>query len=68
MFLYFVGEDNKAYYRSPAFGRVLTYMQQNPRTTRLRDKSGVRSMVIESVTTVESALSILRLIATLPAA
>ncbi len=68
MFLYFVGEDNKAYYRSPAFGRVLTYMQQNPRTTRLRDKSGVRSMVIESVTTVESALAILRLIATLPAA
>ena len=40
MYLYFVGEDNKAYYQSPAFGRVLQYMQLNMRRCELRQKNG----------------------------
>ncbi|MDE6273273.1 MAG: transcription-repair coupling factor [Muribaculaceae bacterium] len=59
MYLYFVGDDNKAYYESPAFGRVLSYYQQNFRTCRLRDVSGRRSLLIEDVATVSRALEIL---------
>lgn len=65
MYLYFVGDDNKAYYNSPAFGRVLAYMQSNPRQTQLRDKEGKRSMVISDILTVEKALSVLTTITTL---
>lgn len=38
MYLYFVDESNKAYYQSPMFGRLITYLQQNP----LRVKSARR--------------------------
>ncbi len=65
MYLFFVGDDNKAYYNSPAFGRVLSYMQQHPRQTRLREKEGKRSMVVADINTVEKALDILREIITL---
>lgn len=67
MYLYFVGDDNKAYYHSSAFGRVLAFMQTHPRQTRLREKNGVRSMVIESVGTVEKALAILTSVTEMPA-
>lgn len=67
MYLYFVGDDNVAYYRSPAFGRVLRYMQINTRRCRLREKNGKRSMVIDGVATVEQALSIMEQIQLLPA-
>ncbi|MDE5903386.1 MAG: transcription-repair coupling factor, partial [Muribaculaceae bacterium] len=60
MYLFFVGDDNKAYYQSPAFGKVLAYMQKDPANTRLRDQSGKRSMVVERVATVSRALEILQ--------
>ena len=75
MYLYFVGDDNKAYYRSDAFGRVLAYMQLNTRRCRLREKDGVgadgkpavkRSMVISGIGTVLQALDTIRTIRTLP--
>lgn len=66
--LFFVGDDNKAYYRSPAFGRVLQYMQLNPTRTALREKNGRRSMRVENVASVSEALDILSLIETLPPA
>lgn len=68
MFLYFVDTSNQAYYNSPAFGRVLRYLQINPRRCALREKGGKPSMVIENVTTVESALNILSEISILPSA
>lgn len=68
MYLYFVGEDNKAYYQSPAFGRVLSYMQLNTRRCTLREKNGKRSMVVSGVETVLQALDIISTIRTLPAA
>lgn len=61
MYLYFVGEDNKAYYRSDAFGRVLRFMQTDTRC-RLRQKGEKRSMVISGVTTVAQALTVVRAI------
>jgi len=65
MHLYFVGEQNKAYYQSPAFGRVLHYLQDDPQRCRLRDNAGRRSIIIERVPTVGEALAILRNITTL---
>lgn len=62
MFLYFVGENNKAYYQSPMFGRLLNYLQLNPHRTQIRERNGRRSFAIAHVPTVESALHILRTI------
>lgn len=59
MFLFFVGEDNKAYYQSPAFGRILRFLQSNARRCDLRDKNGRRSMVVNNVDTVEEAVAIM---------
>lgn len=59
MRLFFVGSENKAYYESPAFGRVLAYVQQNPRRCELREIKGKNSIMISSVPTVTDALDIL---------
>ena len=66
MFVYFVDETNKAYYQSPMFGRLLQYLQENPRRCRIRDKGGKRSFAIDHVDTVESAVDILNQILALP--
>lgn len=59
MLLFFVGEENQAYYQSKAFGRILNLVQSNPRRCELRQKNGHRSIAVANVTTVEEALSIL---------
>jgi transcription-repair coupling factor (superfamily II helicase) len=60
MYLYFVGDDNKAYYMSPAFGRILTYLQQNYLRCHLREVNGKRSIWINDVHDVAEALSIMK--------
>ncbi|MCH5238690.1 MAG: transcription-repair coupling factor [Muribaculaceae bacterium] len=60
MRLFFVGADNKAYYNSAAFGRVLAYVQSHPRQCELREIKGKNSILISGVATVSAALSILR--------
>ena len=60
MYLFFVGDDNKAYYQSPAFGKVLAYMQIDTANTRLREQNGKRSMVVDKVDGVSRALAILQ--------
>ncbi|MBQ9465615.1 MAG: transcription-repair coupling factor [Muribaculaceae bacterium] len=67
MYIYFVGEENVAYYRSVAFGRILNYLQQHPKTTHIRQKNGHRSIVIDDIATVSDALDTLRAISALPA-
>ncbi len=59
MYIYFVGNDNVAYYQSPMFGKILHYMQQNTRRCNIREKNGRRSISIKDVTTVEEAVDIL---------
>ena len=59
MYLYFVDDSNKAYYQSPMFGKLLNYLQQNPRRCRIREKAGRRSFAITDVPTVETAVGIL---------
>lgn len=60
MYLYFVGDDNVAYYQSRAFGRILNYTQANPRRCKLREVNGRRSILISNVETVEEAVSLLQ--------
>lgn len=58
MRVYFVGDDNRAYYNSPAFGKVLAYLQRNPRLCTLKEVNGRRLMVLDGVKTVSDALAI----------
>ena len=62
MHLLLVGEENKAYYQSPAFGRLLNYVYGNPKRCHLNQKNGRRSIIIDDVTSVSAALTILRTI------
>ncbi|MDE6152848.1 MAG: transcription-repair coupling factor, partial [Muribaculaceae bacterium] len=66
MFMYFVDETNRAYYQSPMFGRLLRYLQENPRRVAIRDKGGKRSFVVSCVDRVEEAVFILDKILLLP--
>lgn len=58
--IFFVSDDNKAYYQSAAFGKVLSYLQANPRRCQIRDNKGKRSFLISNVASVRDALEILR--------
>ena len=62
MHLFLVGEENIAYYQSPAFGRLLNYVQQNPKRCTLNQKNGRRSIIVGNITSVTTALSVLRTI------
>lgn len=66
MYLYFVDESNKAYYQSPMFGRLITYLQQNPLRVKIREKGGKRSFSIANVPSVDTAVDILQEIHALP--
>lgn len=60
MYLYFVGDDNRAYYQSTAFGRILAYLQRHPTRCQLRERQGKRSIAVSEVTTVLQAVDILK--------
>jgi transcription-repair coupling factor (superfamily II helicase) len=68
MYLYFVGAENKAYYQSPMFGRLLSYLQLNPRRVKIRENGEKRSFSIYRVPTVADAVTILDTILALPSA
>lgn len=60
MTLYFVSNLESPYYQSRAFGKVIEYMSKYPRNCNLRELNGKRSMVVQHVTTVKDAVTILR--------
>ena len=51
-----------------AFGRLLTYLQLNPRRVAIRDTSARRSFAVANVPTVAEAHAILTTITSLPSA
>ena len=59
MYAYFVGDQNEAYYHSEAFTKVLDYLMSHIHGTRLREANGKRSLLIEGVGSVSTALQIL---------
>lgn len=66
MYIYFVDDTNVAYYQSEMFGKLLRYLQENPRRCAIREKGGRRSFAISSVSTVEEAVHILQTVIDLP--
>lgn len=67
MYLYFVSDEHVAYYQSAAFGRILGFLQKNPKLCKLREINGRRSLAIKDITSVESAVSVLEeVLQTLP--
>jgi transcription-repair coupling factor (superfamily II helicase) len=68
MYIYFVDDSNRAYYQSAMFGRLITYLQQNPTRVHIREKNGRRSFSIDNVKNVETAVAILTEIQDLPVA
>ena len=59
MTLFFVSNPDSPYYQSESFGKVINYLQKYTRNCLLRDRDGKRSMVINHVTNVETAVAIL---------
>jgi transcription-repair coupling factor (superfamily II helicase) len=59
MSLYFVSNPDSPFYQSVAFGKVIHYMSQHPRQCNLREVNGKRSMLVQHVDRVETAVSIL---------
>ena len=59
MRLFFVSDMNIAYYQSPAFGKVLAFLQAHPQLCELREVAGKRSIVIKGIDSVSQALKIL---------
>lgn len=55
---YLVSAENKAYYQSRAFGRVLEWVQSNPKGTHFKTVGDRNLIVIDNVATVSSALAI----------
>jgi transcription-repair coupling factor (superfamily II helicase) len=66
MYLYFVGAENKAYYQSPMFGRLLSYLQLNPRRVKIRENGEKRSFSIYKVASVAEAVNVLETVLSLP--
>ncbi len=66
MFIFFVDDSNKAYYQSPMFGRLLSYLQLNPQRVQIRERNSRRSFAISKVPTVSTAVDILRTVLELP--
>ncbi|MDE5785940.1 MAG: hypothetical protein K2H98_05345, partial [Duncaniella sp.] len=67
MYLYFVDKTNVAYYQSPAFGRLLNYLQLNARRCKIRERNGRNSFAVADVPNVETAVAILEEVLNLPA-
>lgn len=59
MYMYFVGDENRAYYESPAFGKILHYLQNDMARCKLREVNGKRSILIDGVRTVQESVGIL---------
>lgn len=61
MICYFVSNQNSAFYQSPVFDRILNYLQNNVKNTRLRERNGKRSLIIENIENIETAIAQLKL-------
>ncbi|MDE7403262.1 MAG: transcription-repair coupling factor, partial [Muribaculaceae bacterium] len=60
MRIYFVSESNEAYYKSPAFGKILAYVQAYPQRCQFRDPApGRHAIIVSDVRSVSDALQVL---------
>lgn len=61
MICYFVSNPLSAFYQSVTFDNILGYIRNRLKHTRLRDVNGKRSLVIENIQNIETALVQLKL-------
>lgn len=59
MILFLISNPDSLYYKSKAFDKLLTYIQNHPRDCQLRDNQGKRSVVIKNIENVDTAYDIL---------
>ncbi|WP_237390272.1 transcription-repair coupling factor [Fulvivirga sediminis] len=56
---YFVSSDKEEYFKSETFGRILAYVQTNPKTCRLKEVKDKLILTIQEVLSVNQAIDIL---------
>lgn len=56
---YFVSSDNEEYFKSDTFGKILGYVQQNPKRCRLKELKNKLLLVVDEVLTVTESKNIL---------
>lgn len=59
MLLYFIANQESAYYQSPIFGAVLHYVQQHPRTCVMKEVHGKLTLRFEHISNVLRAIELL---------
>ncbi|MEZ4874973.1 MAG: transcription-repair coupling factor [Flavobacteriaceae bacterium] len=61
---YFIHDQQSRFYQSPAFGKVLEFVQQNPQTVKMKEKqtrNGLRLLLtIEPISSIDKALKALQ--------
>lgn len=57
---YFVPAENEAYFKSPTFGKVLEYVQKNPKICKMREHKSRLILSMEHVKSVDTAISYMR--------
>lgn len=55
---FFISDKESAYYQSPEFGRVLEYVQNNHRLSRMKETNGKLSLTIKNIKKIEQALQV----------
>jgi transcription-repair coupling factor (superfamily II helicase) len=55
MAMYLPSDAESPYYQSRAFGKIIAYIQQNPRACDLREQGNKRSILIRRITSVAAA-------------
>ncbi len=51
--------DNEEYFKSMLFGKILSFVQQHSKTSRMKDTAGKLTLTIESVGSVDNAVNLL---------
>ena len=59
LYLYFLSGNNEQYFQSEEFGALLSYLQNHPKETQIKENKNKRYLLREKVYTVEKALNIL---------
>jgi len=55
----FPNADNKAYYNSERFGKVIEFLQKNPQAARLKEINSKQLMIFENINTIADAIAVL---------
>jgi len=59
MVLYFVSNPESGYYQSPAFTRVLDYVQKHPRTCSMKENNGKLTLTFTGIGSMKKAVGVM---------